>query len=88
VLEHTTLHAENLRRWMKQYNARIVQVDLTEPSVQGESLLKSLGSSSIPVVALFPAGQHSDKPLVLRDIFTTEQMEEALQQAFGLPATE
>ncbi|MFV0421025.1 cytochrome c biogenesis protein CcdA [Oleidesulfovibrio sp.] len=84
VLEQTTLHAENLQRWVEEYDALLIQVDLTEPFPEGDALLRSLGSSSIPVVALFPKGRHADKPLILRDVFTTSQMEEALFQAFGL----
>ncbi len=87
VLEAGTLHADNLRRWVQQYNARLIQVDITEPTPEGEAFLKALGSASIPVVALFPTGAQATQPLVLRDLFTTGQMDAALLRAFSQPTS-
>ena len=43
------------------------------------ALLESLGSKSIPILAIFPKG-NPDSPLVLRDLFTGGQLKEALDQ--------
>jgi len=40
--------------------------------------LQALGSQSIPVLAIFPKNA-PDSPLVLRDLFTPSQLEEALK---------
>lgn len=86
VLERTTLTHENVQAWAKDYNVRFVRVDLTRNETvndaAAQALLRALGSQSIPLVALFPTGEEHASPLVLRDIFTPAQMDEALKQAF------
>lgn len=85
LLERTTLTAENTTRWARLYGARLIRVDLTRDDPAGQALLEALGSSSIPVVALFPKGLLKNSPLVLRDLFTPVQMEQALESTFGAP---
>ncbi len=86
VLERTTLTHDNVRAWAKEYDARFIRVDLTRNETANdaaaEALLHALGSHSIPLVALFPKGAEHTNPLVLRDIFTPSQMDEALKTAF------
>jgi thiol:disulfide interchange protein len=84
-LERTVLRERNLSRWREQYGFVPVRVDLTRENPEGMRLLRELGSQSIPLVALFPARDEGDEPLVLRDLFTTAQFEEALSQAFSGP---
>jgi len=79
ALEHTALAEENLARWQAQYDLVLVQVDMTQDNPEGLELLRALGSQSIPVVALFPPGEEHRSPLVLRDLFSTAQMDEALK---------
>ncbi|MBZ2171211.1 thiol:disulfide interchange protein [Desulfovibrio sp. DS-1] len=88
LLEQTTLSSGAVSEWSRRYGARLVRVDLTAESPEAQALLRSLGSSSIPVVALFPKGLLSASPVVLRDLFTTGQMEQALLEAFGKPKQE
>lgn len=86
VLERTTLTHDNVREWAKDYGVRFIRVDLTRNETANdaaaEALLHALGSRSIPLVALFPSGEEYTSPLVLRDIFTPSQMEDALKEAF------
>lgn len=88
LLEQTTLSGDAVSEWARRYGARLVRVDMTAESPEAQALLRSLGSSSIPVVALFPKGILSASPVVLRDLFTTGQMEQALLEAFGKPKQE
>lgn len=88
LLEQTTLSGGAVSEWARRHGARLVRVDLTEESPEAQALLRALGSSSIPVVALFPKGLLSASPVVLRDLFTTGQMEQALLEAFGKPKPE
>ena len=83
VLESTVLTTENRAKWEKQYNVVFVKVDFTKDNPERQKFLESMGSNSIPVVAIFPRGEASKKPLVLRDLFTTGQFEEALEEAFA-----
>ncbi|TVM18283.1 protein-disulfide reductase [Oceanidesulfovibrio indonesiensis] len=82
ALEAAVLTDSNLQRWERQYGLRFYKVDLTLHDPWEMELLESLGSKSIPVVAVFPTGEGAREPLVLRDIFTTGQMEEALEEMF------
>ncbi|KAF1075112.1 cytochrome c biogenesis protein CcdA [Halodesulfovibrio sp. MK-HDV] len=82
VLERTVLTPENRARWEKEFNVVFIKVDLTSEDEEKQKFLESLGSSSIPVVAIFPRGDAAHSPVILRDIFTTGQMEDALKKAF------
>lgn len=88
LLEQTTLSSGAVSEWARRHGARLVRVDLTGESPEALALLRALGSGSIPVVALFPKGLLSASPVVLRDLFTTGQMEQALLEAFGKPRQE
>ena len=55
--------------------------DLTRNDAQAQALLRALDSASFPLLAVFPEGDAWGKPVVLRDIYTAGQMEEAVRQA-------
>lgn len=81
VLEKTVLTSENLRPLAKQYGLTLIQVDMTQHDPKAQDLLKALGSASIPLLAIFPTGDSAGQPVVLRDIYTTTQMREAIKDA-------
>ena len=61
-----------------------VLADWTEPSDEIKLALEGLGSKSIPVLAIFPAGRPGEplpEPIVLRDLLTEAQVLEALERA-------
>jgi|GEM_PF-1387775 len=82
AMEHTTLNKTRMARLRERYSMRIIRVDLTRENKAGKDLLEALGSSSIPVLALFPKGENAQRPLVLRDIVTPTQLKDALKQTF------
>lgn len=82
ALEYTTLNKKRMADLRRRYNVRTIRVDLTREDAAGKGLLKALDSSSIPVIALFPVGENSRQPLVLRDIVTPSQLEAAASQVF------
>lgn len=84
VLEMTTLSSKNLAVWKKRYGLTLLQADMTRDNPAAQALLRKLGSQSIPVVAIFAAGEPAN-PLVLRDLFTSGQMDQALEKLFGTP---
>ena len=61
----------------------LVRVDLTDPDAFAMRLLDALGSRSIPLTALFPAGEGARNPVVLRDVYTAGQLEDAAERAFS-----
>ena len=77
-LEKTVLRPENSARIAGEYDATLLRVDLTHHDPELMALLESLGSKSIPVLAIF-SKDRPDSPLVLRDLFTSGQLEEALK---------
>ncbi len=83
VMEAATLTPERMADWQARYSLRAVRVDLTRDNPAGLTLLRRLGSASIPLVAIFPAGEKAKTPLVLRDVVTPGQMGEALENALG-----
>ena len=81
-LEATVLTGERLREWQARHGMELVRVDLTRPNAYAVRLLEMLGSKSIPLTALFPAGDKAEKPLVLRDLYSVEELQRALGETF------
>ena len=82
-LEATVLTDERLRSLRARYGMELIRVDLTDPDAFAMRLLDSLGSRSIPLTALFPAGDAARQPVVLRDVYTASQLEDAAERAFS-----
>ncbi len=57
-----------------------MKADWTIDSPEIKSMLNHLGSKSIPLLAIFPAGR-PDRPIVLRDLLTERDVLSALEQA-------
>lgn len=80
-LEKIVLTPKNLAPLQDKYGLRLIKVDLTHDNPAGMDLLRSLDSQSIPLVAIFERGDTAHQPLILRDLFTLGQLEQALEQA-------
>ncbi len=79
ALEQTTLTPGRLGTMRDKYGLRYLKADMTEANPEAEALLAGLGSQSIPLLVIFPKNE-PDHPLVLRDLFTPTQFEDALKQ--------
>lgn len=77
-LEKTVLSPERSVRLAQEFDVELLRVDLTRHDPVLMALLESLGSKSIPVLAIFTAG-NPRSPLVMRDLFTSGQLREALE---------
>jgi thiol:disulfide interchange protein DsbD len=86
LLERTVLTPPRVAQWGTRHKAVFMKVDLTRQTPPAMALLRALGSQSIPVAAFFPAGDEAGSPLVLRDLFTAGQFEQAMDEAFGDPS--
>ncbi len=82
LLEYTSLKAENLEKIKKQYGLKFIKVDITNYNDEAQKLLNSLDSISIPLTAIFNP-EKPNSPLILRDIFSFESLEEALSNEFS-----
>jgi thiol:disulfide interchange protein DsbD len=82
AMERTTLKKNRMIALRDRYKMRTIRVDLTREDPVAKRFLRELGSGSIPLIALFPAGDAARRPLVLRDLVTPAQLEDALERAF------
>ncbi len=80
VLEQTVLTPGRMQELKDAYGLRLLRADLTERNPEAEALLQSLGSKSIPLLVIFPKSM-PNSPLVLRDLFTPAQLEDAVRQS-------
>ncbi|NDV20615.1 cytochrome C biogenesis protein [Pseudodesulfovibrio sp. JC047] len=78
VLEATVLTDKNISRWKQAYSITFIKVDMTDRNPEAEALLKALGSRSIPTAAIFTKESPST-PIVLRDLFTVDQLENIMK---------
>nr|WP_321257419.1 cytochrome c biogenesis protein CcdA [uncultured Pseudodesulfovibrio sp.] len=78
VLEATVMTHKNVSRWKKEYSIKFIKVDMTKRDPEAEALLKALGSRSIPTAAIFTKNDPSS-PIVLRDLFTEDQLENIMK---------
>jgi thiol:disulfide interchange protein DsbD len=78
ALEHTALADARVRALQERHGLIFMRVDLTRENERNLALLRALGGASIPFAALFPAGDDRTRPLVLRDMYSAEQLEEAV----------
>ena len=77
-LEQTVLTPKRLHAITERYGLRLIKVDLTRPDPEAQALLRAIGSVSIPVTAIFPKGLLSNSQIVIRDLYTAGQLEDAL----------
>jgi thiol:disulfide interchange protein len=74
----TVLTRKDVTDLITQKNVLALKVDMTSPDPVQDSLLHSLGSQSIPFLALFP-GDRPYEPMVMRDVLTVGQVKKALE---------
>ena len=70
----TVLSQQKIKDWQEKYGVELLKVDLTSDNAYGQYLLKVLDSKSIPLTAVFPKGDSSIKPFILRDIYTMQKL--------------
>jgi cytochrome c biogenesis protein CcdA/DsbC/DsbD-like thiol-disulfide interchange protein len=74
------IDTDAVRRVAEENNVVPLLADYSDMSEEIKQMLEALGSRSIPVLAVFPAGEPT-RPIVLRDLLTRGQVIEALRQA-------
>ncbi len=79
-LETTVLETDDVRRVLRENTVVTLVADWSNKSPEIASMLESLGSKQIPVVAIYPAGS-SDPPIVLKGGYTKATLLEKLNEA-------
>ncbi len=72
-----------MNRWQEKYGLTFIKVDLSSPDKTSDEFLRALGSRSIPLAAIFNINENSKTPTVIRDLYTTGQMDDALEQTLN-----
>jgi thiol:disulfide interchange protein len=81
IVERSSLYSDEIVRLFNEHNITILVADITEQGTQGEYLLHELGSRSIPFLAVFPQGEKFTKPVCLRDLYSKDDIRQALLKA-------
>jgi thiol:disulfide interchange protein DsbD len=80
-VEARALNTESVRRAMSSSGRDFMTADITRESPEAMELMMKLGSRSIPLLAVFPAGDDFVRPLCLRDIYSEGDVLDALSKA-------
>lgn len=76
----TAIDTEKTRRIVDQNNVVTMYADWTDRDPAMKVKFQELGSNSIPLLAIYPAGK-PDQPIVLRDLVSQSTVLEALEEA-------
>ena len=81
LVEKFALEKDEVQRLFARDDIEFMIADLTNRNPQAESLMTRLGSKSIPLLAIFPPGSGFTVPLCLRDIYSADDVVEAVKIA-------
>ncbi len=85
VLEKTVFATENMKELVEDYDFKAIYVDLTQYDEVKQRLLHSLDSVSIPLVAIFPKGEGASSPIIIRDLYTFNDLIRAFELVKSAP---
>lgn len=74
------IDTKRVRELLANNGVKVMLADYTEPSPAVKQKLAEFGTTTIPLLAIYPAGR-PDQPIVLRDEVTEEQVLTAIRQA-------
>jgi len=83
-VESLALNTDKVKEALKQSGAELMIADITRPFPEAENLLQSLGSRSIPFLAVMPPGDNYSSPFCLRDVYSEDDVVSVLRAASGL----
>jgi thiol:disulfide interchange protein/DsbC/DsbD-like thiol-disulfide interchange protein len=75
------IETQEVRDAIAAHNIVPLLADYTKGSPEIKDTLESLRSKSIPLLAIFPAGDPEAPPIVLRDVITKQQLLNAIEEA-------
>ncbi len=81
LVEKTALGADEVQKLLRESDIVFMTADITEKNTAAEYFMSKLGSSSIPFLAVFPAGKNFASPVCLRDIYSADDVIEAIRLA-------
>lgn len=81
LVESMALEKEKVQLLFARDDVEFMVADLTAVNHNAESLMRRLGSKSIPLLSVFPPGAGFKSPLCLRDIYSAEDVVSAVMNA-------
>lgn len=81
LVEKMTIQSSSVQKALADEKVNFLIADITLPGTEGEKLMHALGSRAIPFLAVFPPGEGFVKPLCLRDIYSSEDVINAVESA-------
>lgn len=81
LVEATSLNSKIIAELIQKNSIDFMVADITKPGTEGEELLNRLGGKSIPYLAIFSYGDRFKKPFILRDIYSKEDVVNAIKKS-------
>lgn len=81
LVEKMTIQNSSVKKVLADEKVNFLIADITLSGTEGEKLMHSLGNRAIPFLAVFPAGERFAQPLCLRDIYSSEDVINAVRSA-------
>ncbi len=81
LVENTSLFTDATAKVIKDNNIDFLKADITYKNPAAEQLLSLLQSQSIPLLAIVPPGPSFESPIVLRDIYSEQEVLDAVGMA-------
>jgi len=81
LVEKMSLYTKKVANEIKKQNIVFMVADITKKFPAAEMLLEKLGSRSIPFLAVFPDGKNKNNPICLRDIYSEDDVLNAIKKA-------
>jgi len=81
LVEHAALRDSGVGQALSAAGVDYMVADITKANPDAEWMMKKLGSHSIPLLAVMPAGNGFTSPLLLRDIYSAGDVLKALDMA-------
>jgi thiol:disulfide interchange protein DsbD len=81
LVEKISLQDKDVQKFLSRDNIEFMTADITKKNIEAEILMNKLGSNSIPLLAIFPPGDGFNSPICLRDIYSSQDVMDALSFA-------
>jgi len=81
MVEKVALGRERVKELFARDDIEFMVADITKKNSEAEFLMSRLGSRSIPLLAVFPPGEGFSSPFCLRDIYSADDVAEAVGNA-------
>jgi thiol:disulfide interchange protein DsbD len=81
LVEKITLHTDRVTAALRDSSIDYMRADITSHNTAAEKLMLKFGSQSIPLLAVVPPGESFNRPVILRDIYSVDNVLKAIEMA-------